>query len=598
MLIQRLVEYAQRRSPAARPFHRGREFRWRLELTLDGQAAAPLLPLQSADDTRGNRGQLHTVPTAVRTVGVAANLAADDAQYVLGHGDETTKPERVAKCHHAFVELTQRWAHSPHAQHDPVPAAIAAFFQRGQINQVLPEEPVAAKDGILITVAGEPAYQAPSVVPFWTEEVGRRKGGGHTGLCLVCGQHGPLLDTVPGKIPARWIPGATNDAALISVNERVFGYDLTTGLGHTPICMSCGDALNSGLLGVLSSPDSASYGGQDSRIAWWATNPDTEVSARLLLKPDPARITKLIQSVHAGQKPDRRVNTEKFYSLTVGGNIARVMVRDWIDMPLADLDERISRWFTDLEITSRWDSDLPRPSIRTLALATGRWITKTKRYAEFDAKNAARPHTVQRDLLRAAIHGTPVPGSLLVHLLHRIRTDGHLDETRAALIRLSLNRLPYLEGIPMPGLDETNTQPGYLAGRTFALLERIQYEAHRPRTPQQTDRAAAGEKKTSGQVNTTYGDRFFASASANPRAALVAGRRDAVAWLRKLRRTKPALASFYDKKLNELFELYDVNDNILLTANLEQQALFMLGYHHQRARRTEAKDPLTDADPA
>ncbi|MGH3796754.1 MAG: type I-C CRISPR-associated protein Cas8c/Csd1 [Pseudonocardiaceae bacterium] len=565
MLLQRLVEYAEQHGEAT-PFHRERLFSWQLNLTGDGTLRSPdLQPLTEVDAKGRSRAVPHTTPSTVRTVGVAANLAADDVQYVLGWGDPDTKPTRVTQCHAAFVDLTQRWADSDEGKGDPMAQAVAAFYRSGALAKLRRPEDYTAKQGVLISVDGRRAYDAPSVVPFWSAEVARRKGGGAEGLCLVCGQVRPLLDTVPGKIPARFVPGASNDAALVSINERVFGYGLGTQLGSTPLCVVCGEAMTAALVDVLSSRNIASYGGQDSRLAWWVTGEADPGYVDLLDGPDPERVTALLQAVHSGRKPSRDEEKEVFCSLAVGGNVARVMVRDWVQMPLPELKENIARWFTDHEIATRWDDRRRHHGVSRFALVTGRWLRDRKRYADFGAKAADRPDGVQRDLLRAAIRGVPLPPSLLAHLVHRVGTDGRLDEPRAALIRLALTRPDSAREKPMPDLDQTNTDPAYVAGRLFAALAQMQYDV------------------SDGKLNTTYSDRFFSGAVTNPRAAIVNGRRDANAWLRKLRRTKRGAAVNHDKRLDELFGLLDAGVGLPARTTLRQQSMFLLGYHHQRA---------------
>ena len=563
MLLQRLVEYAEQHDEA-KPFHRDRLFSWQLDITGDGTFRS-LRPLVTIDAKGKPRAIPHTTPSAVRTVGVAANLAADDVQYVLGWGDPDSKPARVAQCHAAFVELTQCWADSDEGKDDPLAQAVAAFYRSGAVADLQRPEDCTAKQGVFISVDGEPTYRAPSVVPFWSAEVARRKGGGVEGLCLVCGRVRPLLDTVPGKVPARLVPGAANDAALVSINERVFGFGLSTQLGSTPLCLVCGEAMMAALAEVLSSRNTAFYGGQDSSLAWWVTGGAHADEVDLLDGPDPERVTELLQSVHQARPPDPDEPIEMFCSLTVGGNVARVMVRDWVQMPLFDLRKNIARWFTDHEIATRWEDQRPYHSLGRFVLVSGRWLRDRQRYADFGAKGADRPDGVQRDLLRAALRGTPLPPSLLAHLVHRVCTDGRLDEPRAALIRLVLIRPPFNREELMPKLDETNTDPGYVAGRVFAALEQLQYDA------------------SEGKLNTTYGDRFFSGAVLNPRAAIVNGRRDAPAWLRKLRRTKRGAAVRHEKRLTELFDLFDAGVGLPARTNLSQQSMFLIGYHHQRA---------------
>ncbi|MGW4828323.1 type I-C CRISPR-associated protein Cas8c/Csd1 [Amycolatopsis japonica] len=570
MLLRRLADFAAR-DDTAKPFHRSRLLSWRLDLDAQGRPLSThLQPLVPAEATgRRATGVAHVVPAVVRTAGVAANLAADDVQYVFGWADEDSKPERVAQCLQAFSDLTRQWAGSDAGVHDPVAQALAAFYTSGALATIERPPECTAKQGVLITVAGQPVHQADSVVDFWSAEVARRKGGGKTGICLVCGKIAPLLDTVPGKVPSRLVPGATNDAALVSVNERVFGYDLTTQLACSPVCFSCGEAASAGLVGVLSSAHSTAYGGQDSRMAWWVTGTEPFDVMRLLEQPDPDQVTTLLNSVRTGAHQPM-VDGEKFCSLTVGGNIARVMVRDWVEMPLDQVETNLAHWFTDLEVVPLWPDGRRRHGIGLLTLATGRWQRDRNRYADFGAKGADRPEGVHRDLLRVAVFGHVLPPSLLIHLIHRISTDGHLDDPRAALLRLALLRSPTATEKPMPGLDTTNTTPAYVAGRAFAALEALQYDA------------------SGGALNTTYADRYFPGAISNPRAALLHGRKSANAWLRKLRRSKKGAAVNHEKTLDELFNLITVETGLPARTTPAQQALFMLGYHHQRAHRMAA----------
>lgn len=571
MLVGRLVEYA-RRDGAGLPLHRDRSFAWRLALGSDGRPESrELLPLTTADGRGRLRGTVHAVPSTVRTAGVAANLAADDAQYVLGWADAESKPTRVAQCHAAFVDLARRWAESTGG--DDVARAVWAFYRDGGAALIERQEECGAKDGVLITVAGSPAYRAPSVPSFWAEEVARRKGSAvGTGLCLVCGQQGPLLDTLPGKVPSRLVPGASNDAALISVNADVFGYDLTTQLGASPLCMSCGEAVTSGLTRALGSEHSTAYDGQDSRMAWWTTEPTTFDPMALLHKPSPEEITSLLQAVHIGRAPghdNQGREPARFCSLSVGGNVARVVVRDWVEMPLGQVRRHVGQWFADHEIAPVAREGRRHHGLGQFALVCGRWLRDRSRYADFKAKGADRPAGVHRDLVRASLRHAPLPPSLLAHLVRRVRTDGHLDDARAALVRLVLTRHPHITEKPMPQLDEQNTAPAYVAGRMFAVLEQIQYDV------------------TGGGLNATYGDRHFAGAISNPRAAIVSGRRDATAWLKKLRRTaaKQGAAVRHEKELDALFGLIDPDTQLPARTSLSEQALFLLGYHHQRAHR-------------
>jgi CRISPR-associated protein Csd1 len=576
MLLKRLVEYAAR-DGSIPSFHRERAFDWQLNLALDGKPESVSLQSLRQPDPKGKlRGTTHVVPATVRTMGIAPNLAADDAQYVLGWADDDTIPDRVRKCHLAFVDLTRRWAESDAGRADPVAQAVWAFYRDDHARMIRRDPECTAKSGVLIAVGGISAYKAQSIAAVWTEEVTQRKGSvGAPGLCLVCGAIGPLLDTLPGKVPSRLVPGATNDAALVSVNARVFGYDLTTQLVGSPVCINCGEAVTAGLVRALDSGHSTTYGDQDSRMAWWTTEKADSDLMPTLHQASPRQVATVLASVHRGRAgAGAKLEKEKFCALTIGGNIARVMVRDWLEMPLSEVEKNVADWFTDHEIDPIRRDGPRHHGLGRFALVSGRWVRAQGRdgrgrYADFGAKGADRLDDVYRDLVRAALRHTTLPPSLLAHLVHRVRTDGHLDDTRAALIRLILTRHPSIQEKPLSRLDPTNTTPAYVSGRAFAVLEQIQYEVSR-----------VDNKK----INTTYGDRFFAGAISNPRAALVSGRKVAAAWLRKLRKLEKNrnARTRHEKVLDELFGLLGADVGIPSHMSLQEQSLFLLGYHHQR----------------
>ncbi|MEU4806388.1 type I-C CRISPR-associated protein Cas8c/Csd1 [Actinosynnema sp. NPDC023587] len=575
MLVRRLVDVAERNRSAA-PFHRALRFDWELRLGLDGTVHSDGLEALVDPDSppKKPRGVEHVVPAVVRTVGVAPNLAADDIQYVLGWADPEGKPERVAKCHDAFVDLTRRWAASDEGRADPVPTALARFYESGQAEWLHRHPDATMKQRVLITVDGHAAYRAPSVAAFWAAEVALRKGDGRVGLCLVCGKHRPLLDTLPGKVPARLVPGASNDAALVSINERVFGYDLSTQLSCSPICITCGEALSAGLVQVLESPDTASYGGQDSRLAWWVTQPVERNAMRRIVDADPAKTRELIRAVRKGRKPDASADKTKFCALTVGGNVARVMVRDWLEMPLNTLEDNVVRWFEDMEVPPLRPDEPPYLSLGRLVRVTGRWHRQRKEYVPIGTKGADRPDDIQRHLLRAAMRGTRLPPSLLLHVLHRVRADGRLDTPRAALLSLTLRRSPSTTESPMTGLNPESTDPAYVAGRIFAALDALQYDA------------------LQGKINASFANKHFQGAPANPRTALLAGSRHVDAWLRKFRGDRKGIGVNHSRELDSLYKLLtapvsekDPHEVIPARATPRQQATFLLGYHHQRAHR-------------
>lgn len=624
MLLTRLTDFATANRGGVAAFHRDREFRWNLNIDTDptGQIVkASLTPLRSVD--KPNRGVVHTVPASTRTVGVSPNLGSDDVQYVLGRGDDTSKPDRVRLCHEAFVELVAQWAESVDRGIDRVPHTLRAFYRDGWMAGLALSEELKAKDGVLVTVDGVGVHRSPSAGPFWSGRVAATKGSGRVGLCMVCARTGALANTIPGKVASGLVPGASNDAALISINEPTFGYDLATQLTHTPICMVCADDITVGLTGLLSSPtNSLSRAGQDARLAWWSTGSGATDMMGLLFEPDPAQVGRLLSSVYSGKPMPQVVDAGRFCWLAVSGQVARILVREWVDMPLVAADPgtvshagNVGAWFDDHEIVPRYPEPVTLTSgkslpagrrwqdVRHMAASLGRWDTTTnKGYLPFVAKggrpNPGRPNDALRRLLEAAVLNRPLPAGLRAHLMHRIASDRRIDDVRAGLVRLGLIRSPQLRSTDMTvpkGLDTTNDNPAYVAGRLFAVLESIQYKAHNP--PRKGTTETVGDVPGTGEpeqarratVNATFGDRYFRSAMMSPKPALLQGVRLSSAWVAKIRRRDgDQRANGCKAELDTLYAALQFPHGCPLRANLYEQEWFVLGYFHQRnARKAE-----------
>jgi len=213
--------------------------------------------------------------------------------------------------------------------------------------------------------------------------------------------------------------------------------------------------------------------------------------------------------------------------------------------------------FTDHQSTQLWSDGTHPVELWRMVLASGRWDRGTERYV---AGTAIRG--LERDLLRCALHGGAPPPNLVPQLLHRIRNDHHLDVARVAMLRLALIRPPYKE-TTMPGLDDTATDPGYVWGRIFAVLEAIQRNA----IP---------------DINATIRDRYFALAMSQPEATMRMLRLGANSHLKKLRGKDETRAAGYalDARLADLSGRVDTVPAVL---DSRGQIRFILGYDHQRS---------------
>ncbi|HEU5155358.1 MAG TPA: type I-C CRISPR-associated protein Cas8c/Csd1 [Streptosporangiaceae bacterium] len=574
MLLTRLVEYADNGLSLPPPFYARQRVRWVLELNPDGSPASDQLT-DLADGDGGRRGGVeHEIPSIVRTVAIAPKIGVDTGEYVFGWVTGETKQDRVHAAHTAFRELNDQWvARDP----DGPACVLQAFFAHGHADRFRPPDghvrgeliAVKLKDGMFL-------HATESAQRFWLTVAGGRKALGIRGLCLVCGKVDELLKTVPQQLPTRLVPQATQRASLVSINKASHGFALREQLVHTPICVRCGLVGMAALEQLLADQWQSAIAGQDTRLVWWVTG-KVEFSLEVLDQPTPHRVAQLVGSAARGRQAATLSEADfgAFCAVAIGGNVSRAMVREWIDVPLRTIHDNLREWFTDHEIVDAWSGEPKHVGVNTLAYVSGRWIPGSGRdkgaYAKFGASGADRPDGVHRALLRSALLGKPLPPKLLAHIVRRVRTDGRLGTERAALIRLALRRRPGLPDreVYLPILNPDNHQPAYLAGRIFAVLEDIQLSAA----------WADGDEPP----NVTFADRYFARAVTSPAVALVAGRRDAQAWLKRLKRRRPKTAEKARQRLDELVSQLNQHGGMPQGVILADQASFILGYHQQWA---------------
>ena len=109
-------------------------------------------------------------------------------------------------------------------------------------------------------------------------------------------------------------------------------------------------------------------------------------------------------------------------------------------------------------------------------------------------------------------------------------------------------------------LNEQSTQPAYVLGRLFAVLEKVQQEAI-------------------GDVNASIKDRYFTSACASPRTVF-----PTLLRLSQHHISKAEYGKSLDRRIQDILGLLDIEKNpIPARLSLDDQGVFVLGYYHQRA---------------
>ena len=166
-----------------------------------------------------------------------------------------------------------------------------------------------------------------------------------------------------------------------------------------------------------------------------------------------------------------------FYILGLSPNASRLSVRFWHTSTLGDLAANLQEHHLDLAIVRQWDeknSKNPEPKVPGIYAL----LRQTARDAD------GIPPLLGGPLIRAILLGTNYPDALFQKVMSRLRVTekdqkgNPLDRVtylRAAIIKAYLNRNHQLR-LPM-SLDTTRTDPAYLLGRLFAVLEKTQQDA-------------------------------------------------------------------------------------------------------------------------
>ena len=127
----------------------------------------------------------------------------------------------------------------------------------------------------------------------------------------------------------------------------------------------------------------------------------------------------------------------------------------------------------------------------------------------------------------------------------------------------------------MTEIDRTDNRPAYLCGRLMATVEAIQ-------------------KAALPGINATLVDQFYGAASTAPATVFGNLLGNAQNHLSKLRKTRRGAYEGLQKSLEEVLSGLEKFPN---TLNAQDQALFALGYYHQRAADRAARQQyITDSE--
>jgi len=588
MILQALAEYYDRllADPAVDIAPLGFEQKgidFLIILTADGEFDG-LRDLREGGGKK-KKGRLTRVPKGVkRSSGVAANLLWDTAPYALGHllrvdkksklvyqGKSAGKRLDLGKSKKELKKMSNRLPKQRDAFLKKIDAtfaecddvgvqAVIQFLKNSDFSSLFlhpmwQEVEESAGNLTFALEGGELVCQRPAVVQEIIKQAASLSAGQ---VCAVSGNMDELaeLHTV---IKGVW--GAQSSGAnIISFNLDAFRSFGKKQGNNAPVGKQVEFAYTTALNYLLASKRQRMQVG-DASTVFWAKNPsdfeemfcscfEQPVKGEEAVKYD--KIRSLLTSVRTGVSPEEEGRS--FYVLGLAPNASRISIRFWYAGNLKEIKERMAQFFKDIELVkSKYDPEF---------LSLLQLLSSTATAGKIDNL----PPNVGGDFARAVMMGGNYPRTLLANAVRRNKAEQRVTFARASIIKAFLVRQARLsksnqQEVSM-ALDKTYDNIGYVLGRLFAVLERIQEQAQ-----------GTG-------LNKTIRDTYFGAATSSPLVTFNRLNQLSIHHLAKIRNGGKNTV-WLEKLLGEVNGLLP-KEGIPSILDLEDQGRFSVGYYHQR----------------
>jgi CRISPR-associated protein Csd1 len=385
-------------------------------------------------------------------------------------------------------------------------------------------------------------------------------------ICLATGQLTYPVDTA-GKI--RGVPNTQGGSAnLIAFDKDAFtSYGLKKAFNaaispdaDVKICSAIEDLIEKGT--------------RISQCVYlhWTREPDMD-PFDLLETADEAVVAELLRSPLQGNPPSG-LDSNKYYLLSLSGNGGRIVVRDWLESTVQEVEANVRNWFDHLTIANEREGGM-KSAFKLYALLAPLVPRKDKK-ADFEKL----PPQLSAQLLRSAMSGSALPSSLLAAAITRQNLGGEqkLDPARLALIKLYLVRNHSADPLEqktmsdkLKQLDPTSTDIAYLCGQLFAVIGRLQLLAL-------------------GKIGTSLAERTYGGVATRPASTLGPIFTKVPAYLKKANSRRPGAGTNKQKEIETLCARIDAVDKaegrlgFPPFLGLEEQGRFALGYYCQLAQ--------------
>lgn len=530
--------------------------------------------LQDTREGEGKKkvGRLFTVPKGVKkTSGIAANFLWDTPNYALGipKPDPKKNPEQLAEKAKeqlkSFNDVIR--GRFPEPVEEAGIKAMLTFLEQGDFSSLesYPAWREIVENGPTVSFR----YENDTCLICQREGVkrviiGDATQGTSTGkpqTCLITGE-----SDIPVRLHTaiKGVWGAQSSGAnIVSFNLEAFrSFGKEQGY-NAPVGKKAEFAYTTALNKMLTKGSRQRLQVGECSTVFWAEqkSPLEDIFADVFGEPSKenpdqqnAAVRELFKAPDAGAPPLDEDLTP-FFVLGLAPNAARIAVRFWYPGTVGEAAQHIKQHFEDCAIV-HGPKQPPYISLFRLLVSTAT-----------QSKSENIPPNLAGDFMKAILTGGSYPRTLLASAIRRCRAEQDVTYPRAALIKAFLVRESRLnvnnktEKEVGMSLDTNNTNPGYLLGRLFAVLEKTQESA-------------------SPGINATIRDRFYGAASGTPVAVFPHLLKLKVHHIAKLENRGQAVN--LEKLIGEIMEKVVAEKAFPAHLSLHDQGCFAVGYYHQR----------------
>ena len=497
-----------------------------------------------------------------RSSAPVANYLYDNSQYVFGYSDKgdmesmrkyfDTFKAKVEEIYDMFSDNETMQA--VYAFYQQEPSDIVEAMQNDSLWDDINKNLNKKYSTFSFLIEGDTEIVASKRKLINLESGGNDVGGG---LCLVIGKHSKTVEVTT----ATMIPGSQATAKLVAfqVNSGYDSYGKSKG-HNAPISEEAEFAYTTALNHLLRSDSHNKFMVGSRTYLFWASS-DSEAAkksedslfallGRTEENDDPNMLIKLVRrtfmSIYNGVLFANK--DDKFFILGLAPNSARIAVVYWNELPLREFAGLISKHFADMEIVDTRKDKKPYVGLHSIL-----------GNVTLGGKSSDATPNLPDAVVKSILQGLPYPASLFQACIRRTRAEQSVNIGRAAIIKAYLNRLNDNNNNKKLDimLDKENQNQGYLCGRLFAVLDKIQEDANNIHSIR---------------------ERYMNSASTTPAMVFATILNLSTHHQEKLNEGKQV---FYEKLKQEIISKLDAN-GFPAHLELQDQGRFFVGYYHQR----------------